>query len=178
MRFVLLVRLRRTEKRALLSNSPRAFGRMAIASVVLALSLSSDARGEEVSMGLFSVKLPVIAILDENLFVGEAIGYLDRTGSIDLQSALEPKVKCVGTFRYTGLATGLADMKCDDGVRASLSFKGLGAFSGYGVGSTPKGPASFTFGLTPKEAVPHLILPKGKRLVEGSEGLRLEAVHA
>lgn len=51
----------------------------------------------------------------------------------------------------TELKTGLADMKCDDGAEARLSFNALSAFSGYGVGSTPKGPASFTFGLNPKK---------------------------
>jgi hypothetical protein len=134
------------------------------------------ANGEEVRMGLFSVTLPVIAILHDDLFVGEAIGYLDRTGTIDLQSVLDPKIKCVGSFRYTGLKTGVADMQCNDGAEARLLFNALGVFSGYGAGSTPKGPASFTFGLNPAEAASHLTIPPSKKLVEKLEGLRLESL--
>lgn len=146
-----------------------------IVSVVLGFTMLDAANGQEVRMGLFSVTLPVIAILHDDLFVGEAIGYLDRTGTIGLRSVLDPKIKCVGNFRYTGLKTGIADMHCDDGADARLLFDALGAFSGYGGGSTPKGRASFTFGLDPQEAASHLTLPPGKKLVATFEGLRLES---
>jgi hypothetical protein len=149
-----------------------------IASVVLGFTMMDAANGGEVRMGLFSVTLPVIAILHDDLFVGEAVGYLDRTGTIDLRSVLDPKIKCAGSFRYTGLKTGVADLQCDDGAEARLSFNALSAFSGYGAGSTPKGPASFTFGLNPKEAASHLTLPQGKKLIERIEGLRLESVNS
>jgi hypothetical protein len=154
----------------------REFWRALIASVVLGFSTMDAANGEEVRMGLFSVTLPVIAIFHDDLFVGEAIGHLDRTGTIDLRSVLDPKIKCVGSFRYTGLKTGVADMRCDDGVEAKLLFNALSAFSGYGAGSTPKGPASFTFGLSPEEAALHLTLPQSTKLIESLEGLRLESV--
>jgi len=143
---------------------------------MFALTLSGAANAEEVRMGLFSVALPVIAILNDDLFVGEAVGHMDRTGTIELRSALDPRNKCVGSFRYTGLKTGLADMRCDDGVEAKLSFNALTAFSGYGHGSTLRGPASFTFGLTPEEAGSHLTIPQGKQLVRRPEGVRLESV--
>ena len=147
-----------------------------IAGVALGFTAISHANAEETRSRLFSVKLPVIAILHDDLFVGEVIGYIDRTGTIDLRSALAPITKCVGSFRYTGPKTGLADMRCDDGAQATLSFNALSIFSGYGYGNTPVGPASFTFGLDPEEAASHLMLPRGKRLVQGPEGLRLEAV--
>ena len=147
-----------------------------IAGVALGFTAISDANGEETRSRLFSVTLPVIAILHDDLFVGDVIGYLDRTGTIDLRSTLAPITKCVGSFRYTGPKTGLADMRCDDGAQATLSFNALSAFSGYGYGDTPVGPASFTFGLDPQEATSHLTLPRGKRLIQGPEGLRLEPV--
>jgi hypothetical protein len=150
--------------------------RIFIASVVFAFNLSGAANAEEMRMGLFSVTLSVIAILHDELFVGEAVGHIDRTGTIGLRSVLDPKNKCVGSFRYTGSKTGLADMRCDDGVEARLSFNALSAFSGYGYGSTLSGPASFTFGLSPAEAAPHLTIPQGKKLVERTEGLRLESI--
>jgi hypothetical protein len=143
---------------------------------VFAFNLLGAVNAGEVRIGLFSVTLPVIAILHDELFVGEAVGQIDRTGTIGLRSVLDPNKKCVGSFRYTGLKTGLADMRCDDGVEANLSFNALSAFSGYGYGSTLRGPASFTFGLSPEEAVPHLTIPQGKKLVESAEGLRLESV--
>jgi hypothetical protein len=150
--------------------------RIFIASVVFSFNLSGVANAEEVRMGLFSVTLSVIAILHDELFVGEVVGHIDRTGTIELRSVLDPKKRCVGSFRYTGLKAGLADMRCDEGVEARLSFNALSTFSGYGYGSTLRGPASFTFGLGPDEAAPHLTVPQGKKLVERTEGLRLESI--
>jgi hypothetical protein len=144
--------------------------------VALALSMIADAKSEEANMGLFSVNLPVIAILHGDLFVGNAIAYLSRKGTIDLRSVLDANRKCFGSFRFTDAKTGVADMQCNDGSAARLSFSALSAFSGYGSGSTPNGPASFTFGLRPEVAALHLILPPGKKLVQVSEGLRLESV--
>jgi hypothetical protein len=166
--------MKRRERR--LAKAAGDFSRTLIASVVLWFTVTGAVNGGEVRMGLLSVTLPVIAILHDDLFVGEAVGYLDRSGTIDLRSVLDPKTKCVGSFRYTGLKTGVADMQCDDGAEARLSFNALSAFSGYGFGSTPRGPASFTFGLDPDEAASHLALPQGKRLIERIGGLRLESV--
>jgi hypothetical protein len=67
-------------------------------------------------------------------------------------------------------------MHCDDGAEAKLPFTTLSTFSGHGRGSTPAGPASFTFGLEPEEAAKHLELPPGKRLVRRGERLRLEPI--
>src|SRR5213075_1120421 len=89
--------------------------RTLIASVVLAFNLLGAANADEMRIGLISVTLPVIAILHDELFVGEAVGHIDRTGTIGLRSTLDPDKKCVGSFRYTGSKTGLADMRCDDG---------------------------------------------------------------
>jgi hypothetical protein len=150
--------------------------RIFIAILAFVFNLSGAANAGEVRMGLFSVTLSVIAILNDELFVGEAVGHIDRTGTIELRSVLDPKKKCGGSFRTTGLKTGLADMRCDDGVEARLSFNALSVLSGYGYGSTLRGPASFTFGLRPEEAAPHLTVPKGKKLVERTEGLRLESI--
>ena len=111
--------------------------RIFIASAVLVFTMIADANGEEAGVRLFSVTLPVIAILHDDLFVGEAVAYLDRTGTIQLRSVLDPKNKYVGSFRYTGPKTGVADMRSDDGAEARLSFNALSTFSGYGHGSTP-----------------------------------------
>jgi hypothetical protein len=125
-------------------------------------------------MGLFSVTLPIIAIFGDDLFAGEVVASFARTGTIEVRSVLDATRKCTGSFRYTGRNAGAAEMQCDDGAAARLPFNGLSAFSGYGYGYTPKGPASFTFGLKPQEAMSHLKLPAGKKLVDTIDGLRLE----
>jgi hypothetical protein len=147
-----------------------------VANIVFAVGVAREANAEEVHMGLFTVTLPVIAILNDNLYMGEAAAHIDRTGTIALRSVVDPKDRCVGSFRFTSLKTGLADMRCDDGVEAQLSFNALSVFSGCGYGSTLRGPASFTFGLSPEEAAVHLTVPQGKKLVQRSEGLRLESI--
>lgn len=124
-------------------------------------------------MGLTSATAPVLAILSDDLFTGEAVGYLDRTGTISIQSVLDPNLKCIGSFRYTGSKSGVANVRCNDGAEAALSFNGLSMLSGYGYGSTSRGPASFTFGLTPEQAAQYLTVPKGKRLFKKPEGPRL-----
>lgn len=136
--------------------------------------LPADARAQEMRWGFFSVTLAVIAILDDDLYVGEAVGYLDRTGTIDLRSVRDPAKRCAGRFRYTSGKTGIADMRCDDGAEATMSFNALDTFSGYGRGATPRGQASFTFGLKVEEAATFLALPAGKKLVAGDGGPRLE----
>lgn len=127
-------------------------------------------------MGLFSATAPVLAVLHDDLFVGEAVGYMDRTGTLDIHSALDPSIKCVGSFRYTGSKIGTAEVVCNDGAEAKLSFNSLSTLSGYGYGKSTRGPASFTYGLTPEEAAKRLTLPRGKRLIKKSEGMRLEAI--
>src|SRR5450631_2505299 len=150
--------------------------RIFVASIVFAVSVGREANAEEVRKGLFTVTLPVIAILNDNLYMGEAVAYIDRTGTIAVRSVVDPKNRCDGSVRFTSLKTGLADMRCDDGVEAQLSFNALSVFSGYGYGSTLRGPASFTFGLSPEEAAVHLKVPQGNKLVQRTEGLRLQSI--
>jgi hypothetical protein len=125
-------------------------------------------------MGFTSASGPAMAILHEDLFTGEVVGYLDRTGTIDLKSALDPDVRCVGSFRYTGAKTGVAQVRCNDGNEAQLSFNSITALSGYGYGKSSRGPVSFTYGLTAEQSMKYLTLPRGRRLIRKPEGLRLE----
>lgn len=122
------------------------------------------------SMGFFSATAPVIAILQDDLFLGTAVGYLDRTGTIDITSSVNPSLKCIGNFRYTGSKTGVGRMTCNDGNIAEFQFNGLSALSGYGFGKSSRGGVSFTFGLTPEEAVEYLKIPPNKKLEKSTEG--------
>lgn len=133
--------------------------------LVLPLMLLGGCANESgARMGLLSATAPVIAVLADDLFTGEATGYMDRTGKIEIQSQLNPELKCIGEFRYTGSKTGTARVRCNDGNDALMEFTGLSALSGYGFGNSSRGAASFTFGLTPEQASQYLRVPKGKKL--------------
>jgi hypothetical protein len=121
-------------------------------------------------MGLFTASAPVVAIMYDDLFLGEAIGHVDRTGTIDMHSAIDSEKRCVGEFRYTGSNSGIANLQCNDGAAAHISFNALSMLSGYGYGSTARGPVSFTYGLTLDEAAKYLTLPGGKKLVQKPSG--------
>lgn len=127
-------------------------------------------------MGLFSATAPVIAILNDDLFLGETVGYMDRTGTIEIQSVIDSTLRCIGEFRYTGSRTGKAEIRCNDGAVAEISFNSLSALSGYGIGNSSRGPTSFTYGLTPEEASKYLVLPEGKKLVVENDKATLEAI--
>lgn len=146
--------------------------RHAIALITIA-ALTGCANGSGASMGLFTATAPVLAMLQDDLFTGEAVGYMDRTGTISMTSTIDPDRKCVGQFRYTGSKVGVARVQCNDGAEGELTFNALSMLSGHGYGRTSRGPASFTFGLTPEEASRYLTLPKGKRLNKEGERPRL-----
>ncbi len=138
--------------------------RLLSTTLVTAMLLSGCANESGARMGLFSATSPVIAILADDLFLGVATGYMDRTGTIDIKSSVNENTRCIGEFRYTGSKTGIARVRCNDGAEALLDFTGLSALSGYGFGKSSRGPASFTFGLTPEQASRYLRLPEGKKL--------------
>jgi hypothetical protein len=126
-----------------------------------------------VRTGLFSTTAPAIAILHDDLFVGEATNYFDRTGRIDVRSTVDQDMRCVGEFTYTGAATGSGIMRCDRGVEARFSFNALSSSSAYGYGKTTRGPSSslsFTYGLTVDEAARYLKLPQGRTLEKKDNG--------
>ena len=129
-------------------------------------SLLSCANKSGATMSFFSATAPVHAFLQDDLFYGEAVGYLDRTGTINVTSALDPETKCIGEFRYIGTKTGVGTLTCNDGQIANIQFQALSSLSGYGYGRTSKGPVSFTFGLTADEAKAYLKMPKGKTIAK------------
>ena len=135
---------------------------LAIAATLAAVAFPGSAHS---SATLTSAQVPVIAILQDDLFIGDAVGYMDRTGTIDIKSAIKADLRCVGKFRYTSWKTGIANVQCNDGHEVELSFSGLSLLSGYGHGKSPRGPVSFTFGLPAEEAGAYLKLPAGKKIV-------------
>jgi len=112
-------------------------------------------------MGGCSISAPVHSItrIEGKIltFDGIAVGYLDRTGTIDMQSA--DGVNCTGEFRYTGTRTGIGSLTCSNGEKAKIQFTALGAASGYGYGTSSSGyPIAFTFGLSEEHGKQYLKL--------------------
>jgi len=123
--------------------------------------------------GFFPAKTDVIALLRDDLFIGNAVSYLDRTGTINIHSAIDPSKKCVGGFRYTGLKTGSGRVTCSDGEIVNFQFKNITALSGYGYGKSSRGNFSFTYGLSLKQAKKRLGLPENITIEKTKPGFRL-----
>lgn len=114
--------------------------------------------------GLFSATGPVIAILSDELLVGEAIGHLGEAGSISIQSKSRPDLSCVGQFVYSDHQDGSGQLQCSDGAVVTFKFQRLSLLRGYGVSNSGGKSMSFTYGLTAAESQPYLKLPPGKML--------------
>ena len=126
--------------------------------------------------GLFSSTGPVIAIFAGTLFQGEAVGNLDGSGTIKIQSSTTPAVTCSGEFTSSAKLGGKGSLKCSDSSTATIEFKRLSILSGYGTGSASQGEMSFTYGLSATESEPYLKLPPGKALkLEGKVLLLVDA---
>lgn len=123
--------------------------------------------------GLFSATGPVIAILADELFVGEAVGHLSGAGTLAIHSQKKPDLTCLGQFTSSALLGGSGQLRCTDGSTATFHFKRLNVYRGYGVGSFSRGAMSFAYGFTAEEARPYLKLPKGKKLMHGGTNLEL-----
>lgn len=120
-----------------------------------------------------SSKGPVIAIFAGDLFLGEAEGTLDGSGTIKIQSRLRPGVTCLGQFTSSAELGGTGNMQCSDGATASYQFKRLSITRGHGSGISSHGALSFTYGLSANESAPYLTLPPGKALRLGGTELVL-----
>lgn len=114
--------------------------------------------------GLFSTTGPIIAILAGDLFLGEAEGNLDGSGTIKIQSRAKSDVTCHGQFTYSAELGDAGNMRCSDGATATFRFQRLSLMRGYGTGSSSRGSMSFTYGLSAHESEPYLKLPPGKAL--------------
>jgi len=123
--------------------------------------------------GLFSATRAVIAILADDLFVGEAEGHLNGAGTLVIRSQKEPGLACFGQFTSSTVRGGSGQMQCSDGSTGTFLFTRLSVFRGHGVGGSSRGSMSFAYGLTAEEAAPYLMLPRGKKLRHNGIGLEL-----
>lgn len=142
---------------------------------LLVFLLAGCAKINDASMRLFSSSAPALAVVDSTFLSGKVVVFTDRTGTINLESDAEPKLKCMGNLRYTATKTGAVSLKCSDGTDTLMSFTAISETSGYGRGRTARGQASYTFGMPAADAAAYLTLPPGKRMATTPEGgARLE----
>jgi hypothetical protein len=123
--------------------------------------------------GLFSATGMVIAILADDLFVGEAEGHLSGAGTLAIHSQKDRDLTCLGEFTSSALLGGVGQMHCSDGATATFHFQRLSVLRGFGVGSFTRGAMSFAYGFTAEEAGPYLNLPEGKKLSSSGKELTL-----
>jgi hypothetical protein len=140
---------------------------------VLAALLGLAEGANVAAADLFSKTGPVIAIMANELFVGEAVGHLSGAGTIAIHSQLNPDVGCVGQFTSSAELGGSGEMRCSNGAIGTYHFKRLSMEKGYGVGSYRRRMMSFTYGLTADESEPYLKLPVGKKLERKGNTLAL-----
>lgn len=107
----------------------------AIAAGIAALALSAC-----------SLTLPVDGKFrhSDDRFIGEATGYMDRTGVLSV-TTLSGK-KCFGDFKYLTSTTGDGNFNCDDGRYGKFLFNSIGN-RGNGFGKLNDGEEFlFSFG--------------------------------
>ena len=114
---------------------------------------------------------PVIAIMANDLFLGEAEGHLSGGGTMAIQSQRSPGLTCLGQFTSGAEHGGAGQMRCSSGANGTYHFKRLTLEKGYGTGSFGKRSMSFTYGLTADESEPYLVLPRGKKLEHAGKTL-------
>ena len=88
---------------------------------------------------LFSKTGPVIAIVANELFLGEAEGHLSGAGTIAIHSERNPDVTCAGQFTSSAELGGSGQMRCSNGHTGTYHFKRLSLERGYGAGSCGPG---------------------------------------
>ena len=126
--------------------------------------------------GFISSTVPVIAIIAGDLFLGEAEGSLDESGTLRVQSRANLDVTCHGQFTSSVEPGGAGTMRCSDGITATYQFQRLGIARGYGSGISSHGSMSFTYGLSANESASYLKLPRGKALrLDGKDLVLVDA---
>jgi hypothetical protein len=123
--------------------------------------------------GLFSATGAVIAVAADDVYVGEAEGHLDGTGTVAIRSQKDPSRKCAGEFTSDAEKGGSGKLQCSDNTTGTFQFKRVTVYRGYGVASFNWGDMNFVYGFTPEEAAPYLKLPQNKKLARNGTEIAL-----
>ena len=87
---------------------------------VLAACIGLIGAAPVVAAGLFSKTGAVIAVAADDVYVGEAEGHLDGSGTVSIRSQKNPQVKCVGEFTSSKELGGSGQLKCTDNTAAEF----------------------------------------------------------
>lgn len=142
--------------------------------IVLAASIGLGSSTNLAAAGVFSATRPVIAMVDDDIFVGEAEGHINGAGTVSIHSQKDPDLTCVGSFTSTAELGGSGQLNCSNGTIAKFHFQRVSAFRGYGGGTFGRTSISFAYGFKPDEVGPYLKLPVGKKLKH--DGIELALV--
>jgi hypothetical protein len=112
-------------------------------------------------MPLFSATGTVIALLAGELFLGQAEGHLDGSGTLAIRSQANAALSCRGEFTSSAASGGAGELQCSDGATGTFTFQRLDLWSGHGTGEIARGPISFTYGLSAEQSKLYLKLPVG-----------------
>ena len=135
-----------------------------VATLVAVLAIGGMSSGASADM--LSATRPVIAIVGDELYTGDAIGHLNGAGTLSLRSQSNPAVSCRGEFTSNAEKIGSGQLECSNGTAATFQFTRLSTFTGFGAGASDHGPLTFVYGLGPVDAAPYLKLPVGKKLTQ------------
>src|ERR1043166_3444988 len=75
--------------------------------------------------GLLSATATVIAILADDLFLGEAEGHVDGAGTLAIYSQKTPALTCVGQFTSSAELGGEGQLHCSDSSSVPSIFNAL-----------------------------------------------------
>jgi hypothetical protein len=123
--------------------------------------------------GLFSATGAVVAIVADEIYVGEAEGHLGGSGTLAIHSQKNPALTCTGDFTSSAALGGSGQIKCSDGNVASFRFTRLSVYRGFGVANFSRGEMSFAYGFAPDEAGAYMKLPAGKKLMHNGTEMAL-----
>src|SRR4051794_21281737 len=105
-------------------NLPKATAATLAACLALAGSVPTHA-------GLLSVTGDVIAIMAGELYLGQAEGHYDGSGTLAIRAQKNPAVKCTGEFTSSKELGGKGQLRCTDGAGASFRFDRITILRGH-----------------------------------------------
>src|SRR3954471_19558608 len=78
---------------------------------------------------LFSATRDVIVVAGGSLFIGEAEGHLNGSGTLVIHAQSDPSLTCRGDFTSSAALGGSGQLRCSDGSVSTFKFTRLTAFT-------------------------------------------------
>ena len=124
-----------------------------------------------IAAALSACTLPVVATFDDEdtVYHGSATQVVGIGANGEIKISNSKDKVCTGTYHYLNSdisiriisLVGVAAVRCNDGTSASMRFRSITKYSGWGTGKTNKGTKiSFTYGMNEDEARMYLNLPE------------------